>query len=45
MVVVDKLTMTGNFILKETHKEANIAEIYMKKIIMLHGVPKAIVSN
>jgi len=30
---------------KSTHKAANIAEIYMKEIARLHGVPKAIVSN
>jgi hypothetical protein len=28
-----------------THKEANIAEIYMKEISKLHGVPKEIVSD
>jgi hypothetical protein len=28
---------------KVTHKATNIAEIYMKEIARLHGVPKAIV--
>jgi hypothetical protein len=44
MVVVDKLTKDAHFIpVKVTHKVTNIAEIYMKEIARLHGVPKAIV--
>jgi hypothetical protein len=44
MVVVDKLTKVAHFIpVKMTHKETNIAEIYMKEIARLHGVPKEIV--
>jgi hypothetical protein len=44
MVVVDKLTKDAHFIMvKVTHKVANIAEIYMREISRLHGVPKAIV--
>jgi hypothetical protein len=43
---VDKLTKVVHFILvKLTHKETNIVEIYMKEISMLHGVPKEIVSD
>ncbi len=46
MVVVDKLTKAAHFLpVKSTHKAANIAEIYMKEIARLHGVPKAIVSD
>jgi hypothetical protein len=46
MVVVDKLTKAAHFIpVKMTHKETNIAEIYMKEIARLHGVPKEIVSD
>ena len=46
MVVVDKLTKATNFIpVKTTHKEANIANIYMKEVAKLHGIPKAIVSK
>ena len=46
MVVVDKLTKAAHFIpIKSTHKAANIVEIYMKEIVKLHGIPKAIVSN
>jgi hypothetical protein len=46
MVVVDKLIKALHFIpVKLTHKVANIAKIYMRGISMLHGVPKAIVSD
>jgi hypothetical protein len=46
MVVVDKLTKVVHFIpVKLTHKAANIADIYMREIVSLHGVPKAIVSD
>jgi hypothetical protein len=46
MVVVEKLTKTVHFILvKMTHKVANIADIYMKEIVRLYGVPKEIVSD
>jgi hypothetical protein len=46
MVLVDKLTKSIHFILvKMTHKVANIAEIYLKEIVRLHGVTKEIMSN
>jgi hypothetical protein len=46
MVVVDKLSKPAHFILvKLTHKEANIDDIYMREIARLPGVPKTIVSN
>jgi hypothetical protein len=46
MVVVDKLTKETHFIpVKTTHKETNIAEIYMKEVDKIHGVPKAIVPD
>jgi len=46
MVVVDKFTKATHFIpIKMTHKETKIAEIYMKEISRLHGVPKEIVSD
>jgi hypothetical protein len=45
MVVVDKLTKATHFIpIKKTHKATNIAEIYMKGVSRLHGVPKEIIS-
>jgi hypothetical protein len=44
MMVVDKLTKSTHFIpLKLTHKEVNIANIYMREISRIHGVPKEIV--
>jgi hypothetical protein len=46
MVVEDKPTKVVHFMLvKITHKTTNIAEIYMKEIVRLHGVPKTIVSD
>jgi hypothetical protein len=46
MVVVDKLNKTTHFIpVKTIHKETHIAEIYMKEVASLHGVPKEIVSD
>jgi hypothetical protein len=45
MVVVDKLTKATHFVpVKMTHTTTNIAEIYMKEIARLHGIPKTIVS-
>jgi hypothetical protein len=44
MVVMRKLTKASHFIpVKLTHKATNIAEIYMREIAKLHGVPKRIV--
>ena len=46
MVVVNKLTKAAHFVpVKSTHKATNIAEIYMKEIARLNGIPKAIVSD
>ena len=46
MVVVGKLTKVAHFILvKTTHKETNIVDIYMKEATILHGILKVIVSN
>jgi hypothetical protein len=46
MVMVDKLTKaTHFFLIKTTHTETNIAEIYMKEIVRLHGIPRTIYSN
>ena len=45
MVVVDKLSKAAHFILvKTTYKAANIADIFMKQIFCLHGIPKVIIS-
>ena len=46
MVVVDKLTKFAHFIpLKTTHKEANVANIYMREVAWLQSIPKTIVSD
>jgi transposase InsO family protein len=46
MVVVDKLSKETHFILvKSTHKAIDIANIFMKDIFRLHGIPKMIISD
>jgi hypothetical protein len=46
MVVVDKLTKFAHFIpLKTTHKVADVADIFLKEVAHLHGIPKTIVSD
>ena len=46
MVVVDKLSKATHFIpVKTTYKAANIADIFLKQIFRLHGVPKVIISD
>jgi hypothetical protein len=46
MVVVDNITKVAHFIpVKLTHEATNIADIYMRGIVRLHGVPKVIVSD
>jgi hypothetical protein len=46
MVVVDKVTKATHFIpLKTTHKATNVADIFIKEVARLHGIPKTIVSN
>jgi hypothetical protein len=46
MVVVENLTKAAHFIpLKTTHKETDVADIFMKEVARLHGIPKTIVSN
>jgi hypothetical protein len=44
MVVVDKLSKAAHFIpIKLTCKAINIANIFMKEIFRLHGMPKEII--
>ena len=46
MLVVDKLTKAAHFIpLKTTHKAADVADIFIKEVARLHGIPKMIVSD
>jgi hypothetical protein len=45
-VIVDRLTKVSHFIpVKTTYTGAKLAELYMARIVCLHGVPKRIVSN
>jgi hypothetical protein len=46
MVVVEKLIKAAHFVsVKTTHTMTNIAEIFMKEIARLHGIPRTIVSD
>ena len=46
MVVIDKLSKAAHFIpIKTTYKADNIADIFMKQIFCLHGIPKVIISD
>ena len=46
MVVVDKLNKAAHFIpIKSTYKAINIANIFMKEIFQLHGIPKVVISD
>jgi hypothetical protein len=46
MVVVDKLTKAAHFIpLKTTHRATDVADIFLKEVARLHGIPKTIVSD
>jgi transposase InsO family protein len=45
-VIVDRLTKVAHFILvKTTYSGAKLAELYMSRIVCLHGVPKKIGSD
>jgi hypothetical protein len=45
-VVVDRLTKASHFIpVKTTYNIAVLAELYMSRIVCLHGAPKKIVSD
>jgi hypothetical protein len=45
-VIVDRLTKVAHFIpVKTTYSSAKLAELYMSRIICLHGLPKKIVSD
>jgi len=46
MVVVDKLTKSAHFIpVKSTFNAPAIAQVFLKEIVRLHGVPKNIISD
>jgi hypothetical protein len=43
---VDRLTKVAHFIpVKTTYKGSQLAELYMARIVCLHGVPKKIMSD
>ena len=45
-VVVDRLTKAAHFIpVKMSYSSVVLAELYMSRIVCLHGVPKKIVSD
>ena len=45
-VIVDRLTKVAHFLpVKTTYTGARLAELYMERIVCLHGVPKRIVSD
>jgi transposase InsO family protein len=45
-VIVDQLTKVAHFIpVKTTYSGLQVAELYMSRIVYLHGVPKKIVSD
>jgi hypothetical protein len=46
LVIVDQLTKVAHFIpVKMTYTRPQLAELYMSRIICLHGVSKKIVSD
>jgi transposase InsO family protein len=45
-VIVDRLTKVAYFLpVRTTYSSARLAELYMERIVSLHGVPKKIVSD
>jgi transposase InsO family protein len=45
-VIVDRLTKVAHFIsIKTTYSGPQLAELYISRIVYLHGVPKKIVSD
>jgi hypothetical protein len=45
-VIVDRLTKVAHFIpVKTTYSRLQLEELYMSRIVCLHGVPKKIVSD
>jgi transposase InsO family protein len=46
LVLMDQLTKVAHFIpIKTTYSGLQLAELYMSKIVCLHGAPKKIVSD
>lgn len=46
MAIVEKLSKTSHFIrMKSTYNTVEIADIFMKEVFHLHGMPKVVISN
>jgi len=46
MVVIDKLNKSPHFIsVKSTFKAISIAEMFMKELFRMHGIPKMVISD
>jgi transposase InsO family protein len=46
LVIIDRLTKVAHFLpIKTTHKGRDLADLYMSRIVSLHGVPKVIVTD
>ena len=46
MVIVDRLTKVAHFIrVKSTFSASDVAQVFIRDVIRLHGVPKKIMSN
>jgi hypothetical protein len=46
LVIRDRLTKVAHFIpVKTTYSRLHLAELYMLRIVYLHGVPKKIMSD
>ena len=45
-VVVDRLTMSAHFLpVRTDYSLDKLAELYIKEIVQLHGIPVSIISN
>jgi hypothetical protein len=45
-IIIDRLTKVAHFILvKTTHNGRELADLYISRIVSLHGVPKTIISD
>ena len=46
IMVVDKISKVSHFIpVNSTYKVVNIADIFMKEIFLLHGIPKIVIMD
>jgi hypothetical protein len=44
-VIVERLTKVHFILVKTTYKVSQLTELYMARIVSLHGIPKKIVSD